>query len=751
MSRWQKRARLVVAVLGLLVVVLVVVSVRKGQGTAPTEPVPRIDPKAVSQSSGGRLTQATGARIPGIVDFEHALAYADGSTRLIKPKITADRSGRQFVITSNEARVPHDQSNVAMEGDVQLAASDGLKAATEQASFSRGEGILRAPGKVSFSKGTLSGTSVGMTYDQERDVLWLLDQAAIDVAPSKDTGQGAKITAGTAGYARRDKYMRFDRGVRLLREGRTVESDSAVAYLTDDDSRLRAMELRGSSRIITNDAVQGGLQRMASRDMNLTYAEDGETLQHALLSGTASIQMAGSGGTPGRTIAGEYVDISFGPTGEVTALNARDRVQLTIPAQQDAPPRIIRAASMEGSGAEGQGLTAARFLDGVEFREQHAPDQTRIARSRTLEVAMQPGSGEIDEARFLGATRFEDGALRASAVNGTYRIAKGLLELTGSEAGRDPQVVDERITVDAKRIDLTFDGPKMVATGEVRSVLQPEKREAGGTAVAANPAEGGSRDRAGAAATPAGSREQKPVAAATPATAGSASNAAASGQHTVPGMLKDDQPVNVTGAALNYDGATSLATYTGGSRLWQGDTTIQGETIVIDENSGDLKASGGVRSAFVLEQEDEQTKERKKVPSIATGETLHYEDALNRATYTTNAHVNGPPGDCHADKIELYFAEGQSSLDRAEAYTNVKLTADNRTANGARMTYFAAGEKYLMSGAPVTILEIEECRVTTGKTLTFWRSTDRILVDGNEEIRTLTKKGGTCSEQPRDE
>jgi len=172
---------------------------------------------------------------------------------------------------------------------------------------------------------------------------------------------------------------------------------------------------------------------------------------------------------------------------------------------------------------------------------------------------------------------------------------------------------------------------------------------------------------------------------------------------------------------------------------------------VIDENTGDLKASGGVRSAFVLEQDDQETNQRKKVPSIATGETMHYEDALNRATYTTNAHVNGPQGDCHGDKIELYLVEGQSSLDRAEAYTNVKLTADKRIATGARMTYFAADEKYLMSGAPVTILEIEECRVTTGKTLTFWRSTDRILVDGNEEIRTLTKKGGTCSEQPRDE
>ena len=39
---------------------------------------------------------------------------------------------------------------------------------------------------------------------------------------------------------------------------------------------------------------------------------------------------------------------------------------------------------------------------------------------------------------------------------------------------------------------------------------------------------------------------------------------------------------------------------------------------------------------------------------------------------------------------------------------------------------------------------IESCREITGKTLTFYKSTDRILVDGNQEIRTETKSGGAC-------
>ena len=51
---------------------------------------------------------------------------------------------------------------------------------------------------------------------------------------------------------------------------------------------------------------------------------------------------------------------------------------------------------------------------------------------------------------------------------------------------------------------------------------------------------------------------------------------------------------------MDYDGDRSFATYTGNARLWQADTTILGATIVLDDKSGDLKASGHVRSAFTV-------------------------------------------------------------------------------------------------------------------------------------------------------
>ncbi len=79
-------------------------------------------------------------------------------------------------------------------------------------------------------------------------------------------------------------------------------------------------------------------------------------------------------------------------------------------------------------------------------------------------------------------------------------------------------------------------------------------------------------------------------------------------------------------------------------------------------------------------------------------------------------------------------------------------TPTRRTATGGRLTYRASAEQYDIAGtaaAPVKV--VESCREITGKTLTFYKSTDRITVDGNEEIRTETKSGGPCPQpaQPR--
>jgi lipopolysaccharide export system protein LptA len=71
------------------------------------------------------------------------------------------------------------------------------------------------------------------------------------------------------------------------------------------------------------------------------------------------------------------------------------------------------------------------------------------------------------------------------------------------------------------------------------------------------------------------------------------------------------------------------------------------------------------------------------------------------------------------------------------------LKEQNRTTTGIHMTYTSADELYVVTGSWASI--IDQCgRETTGRTLTFHRATDTIVVDG-QGFRTQTKGATTCS------
>ena len=86
-------------------------------------------------------------------------------------------------------------------------------------------------------------------------------------------------------------------------------------------------------------------------------------------------------------------------------------------------------------------------------------------------------------------------------------------------------------------------------------------------------------------------------------------------------MLKQDQPVIVAGDTLDYDGTSSKGTYTGSARLLQGETSIKGDSIVIDNKTGDLGAAGNVTTTTVLEQTDKD-KKKERVALDRDGEGL---------------------------------------------------------------------------------------------------------------------------------
>jgi lipopolysaccharide export system protein LptA len=321
-----------------------------------------------------------------------------------------------------------------------------------------------------------------------------------------------------------------------------------------------------------------------------------------------------------------------------------------------------------------------------------------VARARALTVALAPGGG-LERATFTGESRFEDGTLRAAAAEARYLVTEDRLVLVGREGNARPRVTDTGVQIEGEEITVGLAASTMAATGEVASVMQPAS----------------AREGDGPARTPA--------------------------------LLDGTQAVFASAAALEYDSAQRRGTYTGRARLWQGDTTIRADRIVLDEGRGDLTASGGVQSTLAIGQA-ESTAPPVGGPrgTIARADAMRYEDAARTATYTTGARMSGPQGDLAGDRIALVLSPGERTLERIEGYGNVVARVEARDARGARLTHLTSDGRYVLTGTPVQLTE--DCRVTTGRTLTFYGSAGRIIVDGNDATRTTTKGGGRCDPPP---
>jgi lipopolysaccharide export system protein LptA len=658
----------------------------------------RTEPGAVVESVGGHIVRFSSSREDVSVDYERQLTYNDGSTKMLNVKVvSAEKSGsRTFTMTGQHGQLGQNESVMTLDGDVRLAASDGLTAQTEHATYTQSDGLVRATGPVAFARARLTGTGIGMTYDKNLDALTILDRAVVRVAPDAEGAGDLEVTSGAATFARRDHLVKFERTMHVQRSGQVIDADNGVANLTPDGNHVDTIELHGAARITGPKAAAGGLEALTGDTMNLQYAGDGDVLQHARIAGGSILKLAGEAGKPGRQVTAETIDITLAPDGSTPiALVGHQDVHLLFPAQTGAAARTIRADHLDATGEAGRGLTRAQFAGAVDYREQGA-GVDRAAKSDLLDVLLAPGMGEIDEAKFSHHVRFEEGSMAATAADGRYLVSKGTLELSGTDtAARTPHVVNDQIKIDATHIDVTLAGPKMKAVGNVKSELQPPRNDAAG---------GGK----------------------------------------LPSMLKQDQPVNVTANELDYDGTASRATYTGAAQLWQADTSVKGATITIDDKTGDLSATGPVATTTMLEQTgDDQKKER--VRSIATAGAFKYDDALHRATYTGDAHMSGPQGDMTAAKIELYLKPSGDEVERAESHDDANtmtLREQSRTTTGVHLTYTAADDRYVVTGTPVKI--VDQCgRETTGGTLTFHKATDSIVIDG-KGFRTQTKGGGEC-------
>src|SRR5688572_22334828 len=606
MTSWQKRLRVGLAIFGIVFAGLVYRSIGERRLAVPSPPVDRMDPKAILETTQAVLLQVRGTEQEFEIKSQRTLTYGDGSAKHFNVEIIVRRAeGRVFVITAAEAQAGPKQVELELSGGVKVSVNDGFELVTDRGTFNQSESIARAPGSVTFKKGLMSGSGANAIYNQKSDVLDIGERAKVLV---KDQA-GRTSLDGTAGHATLDRTQNLlfmDTSVHVVRGGQVMDAEKVMALLSENEEVVRHLELRGSATVEGGD---GPLRSMKANAIDLDYSDDGTILRRALLNGSASCQTAADEHASSRQLSGESLDVQIAPDGTVSSMTGREKVQLDLPETDGAPSRSIRAAALDAGGEAGERIDTFRFRGDVVFQETvKAGAPSREVRAQSLTASLE-GDG-ITSANFSGGVTFKEQGLEAGAAEARYRPLENALSLD-SESGPRPYVTDDQIQVEARAISVKLDNHAMAAGGNVRTSI---------------------RGRSPGTQTAAGGR--------------------------LPGLLKEGQPASVNAEQFDYSGSNGRAEYTGNAALVQGDTAIRGDVLVLDQQKGDMvasgSASGAARSTMVLDKGRTEGRARE----------IRYDETARIVTYSAGdvgptkgqqapaslAQVSGPDGDLRAGR-----------------------------------------------------------------------------------------------------
>ena len=195
MLSWQGRTRLILAIFLVIFAIIVFLGIRDRPDTETSvDEIEDVAPGAVMESTGAVVTQARGSKQDFKVEAERQFTYSSGITKLEEVRvISVERGGQDFEVTSKEASIGADQSEIDMRGNVELEVSGGLRATTDNALYNDNDGMLRIPGAVEFVQDRISGSGLEATYDRNSDELRLLGEAQVLFMQNATTGEKTEI------------------------------------------------------------------------------------------------------------------------------------------------------------------------------------------------------------------------------------------------------------------------------------------------------------------------------------------------------------------------------------------------------------------------------------------------------------------------------------------------------------------------------------------------------------------------------
>jgi lipopolysaccharide export system protein LptA len=664
--------------------------------------------------------------------------------------------------------------------------------------FNRDTGNAATEARVEFSTPQASGWAVGVKYAGKSNTLTLSSQvhavlsganaAVIEAEHGVITNEPRQIVLDHVQLDRERGMLEADQAVFHLGPDNSVQRVVATGDVTAE-TRTAA---KGPA-----EAEQASESRCHADQAEFLLTEKQNLLRTAILSGNVHVEQTGSqpmSGDAGRVI------LEFAGRNELQKVRAVDGVRLTQKAEagkesgsaaqdfeltapvitfavvqghlldhaETAGAAQITITPAQGNGhaedlGTASGLVSQRtVVTAGKFEAKFAAGQSTSGGERTHLSAIRG----VPEARIVSSAAGQpDRVSTSDSVTATFLPEGGIEALAqqGNVAYSDGQAPDKRIEAWANSARYTPADQMLVLTGSPRVASGAMVTTA--KTVRMNRATGDAVAEGDVKSTYSDLKEQPDGA-----------------------LLASASPIHVTAHSMTAHSTPAIALYSGHARLWQDANIIEAPSIQFDRDRRYVSAHGTVSEpvqTILVQTEKVQTEkvQLEKTPAEPeeSGETtarekgagkdarpgsspvaitatqLTYADSERKAHYETGVLAKGADFSASAQTMDVYLLarsqaasqthnhqslagpfSGPGQLDRMLAQGDVVIQQPNRRAEGQRLVYTAADDKFVLTGGPPSIFDAEQGKIT-GVSLTFFRRDDRVLVEGEASTPVVTQ------------
>ena len=516
------------------------------------------------------------------------------------------------------------------------------------------------------------------------------------------------------GVARTDEAVRFRRGessgsargLDYRSEGGSLDLKADVKLRLENEAGPpteieagAARATRDERRVVFDGGtiVRQGARELRSVRLQLIFNPETDAIDRAAAIEDVDLRVGPGAPMPGmpaseggeKRLRCRKLQVFFRARGILSEATAVNPASLEVlPGRRDAQERRLLETDLIHFVFDEEGrLTSLKALGGGPMARRTVvtteplggrPGPRRRAESQSLVATLDPLSGAVREATFLENVTFTEPGRKAWAGRAVFDEGSGRVTLT-----EDPRIVDEAegSELRARRIALGTRSRGVSASENVRHTLAP--RAKGGPS----------------------------------------------------GMLGGEEPTVLLCREFDYDPATRTARYRENALLRSGKDEIRAPTIVLEQPAAGgrrLSASGG--TASVLHPRAEKGASKEPAAVEARSRDMVYEESANRIVYTGDVEIRQGDILTRSPEAVVTLTKDGGAVDRLLAGEPVEVQQGVRRATGQRGTYTPANETLVLVGEKVVLLDVD--RRLEGRILTFEVGSDRIRVDGREEVRT---------------